>query len=39
VLAAGTLGILTFEVNDDGTLTHVDIEANVPAGAAGIAVR
>lgn len=39
VLAAGTHGIVTFEVGADGTLTHIDTEANVPAAAAGIAVR
>jgi 6-phosphogluconolactonase len=39
VLAAGTHGIVTFEVGADGTLTHVDTQANVPAAAAGIAVR
>jgi 6-phosphogluconolactonase len=39
VLAAGTHGIDTFEVGNDGTLTHVDSEAGVPASAAGIAVR
>jgi 6-phosphogluconolactonase len=39
VLAAGTHGIVTFEVGNDGTLTHVDTEADVPASAAGIAVR
>lgn len=39
VLAAGTHGIVSFEVGADGTLTHVDTEAEVPAAAAGIAVR
>ena len=39
VLAAGSHGIVTFEVGADGTLTHVDTETNVPAAAAGIAVR
>jgi 6-phosphogluconolactonase (cycloisomerase 2 family) len=39
VLAAGSHGIVAFEVGGDGTLTHVDTEANVPAAAAGIAVR
>jgi 6-phosphogluconolactonase len=39
VLAAGTHGIDTFEVGNDGTLTHIDTEADVPAAAAGIAVR
>jgi 6-phosphogluconolactonase (cycloisomerase 2 family) len=39
VLAAGTHGIVTFEVGSDGTLTHVDTEADVPVAAAGIAVR
>jgi len=39
VLAAGSHGIVGFEVGSDGSLTHVDTEANVPAAAAGIAVR
>ena len=39
VLAAGSHGIVTFEVDADGTLTHVDTEADVPPAAAGIAVR
>jgi 6-phosphogluconolactonase len=39
VLAAGSHGIVAFEVGADGTLTHVDTEANVPVAAAGIAVR
>lgn len=39
VLAAGSHGIVAFEVGADGTLTHVDTETNVPAAAAGIAVR
>jgi 6-phosphogluconolactonase (cycloisomerase 2 family) len=39
VLAAGSHGIVTFEVGADGTLTHVDTEGNVPVAAAGIAVR
>jgi 6-phosphogluconolactonase len=39
VLAAGTHGIVTLEVGSDGTLTHVDTEADVPVAAAGIAVR
>jgi 6-phosphogluconolactonase len=39
VLAAGSHGIVAFEVSSHGTLTHVDTEADVPASAAGIAVR
>jgi 6-phosphogluconolactonase (cycloisomerase 2 family) len=39
VLAVGTHGIDTFEVGSDGTLMHLDTEADVPAAAAGIAVR
>jgi 6-phosphogluconolactonase len=39
VLAAGTHGIVAFEVGADGTLTHVATQPNVPAAAAGIAVR
>jgi len=39
VLAAGSHGIVTFEVGADGTLAHVHTEADVPAAAAGIAVR
>jgi 6-phosphogluconolactonase len=39
VLASGSHGIVTFEVGNDGTLTHVDTEADVPVAAAGIAVR
>ena len=39
VLAAGSHGIVGFEVGADGTLTHVETEVNVPLAAAGIAVR
>jgi len=39
VLAAGSRGIVAFEVGAGGTLTHVDTETGVPAAAAGIAVR
>jgi hypothetical protein len=39
VLAAGTHGLVTLDVGSDGTLTHVDTEADVPVAAAGIAVR
>ena len=39
VLAAGSHGIVGFEVGADGTLTHVETEATVPLAAAGIAVR
>ena len=39
VLAAGSHGIVVFHVGSDGTLTHVDTQASVPAAAAGIAVR
>jgi 6-phosphogluconolactonase len=39
VLAAGSHGIVTFRAGADGMLTHVDTEADVPAAAAGIAVR
>ena len=39
VLAAGSHGIVGFEVGSDGSLTHVDTEPNVPTAAAGIAVR
>ena len=39
VLAAGTHGIVPFEVGDDGTLTYVGSQLNIPATAAGLAVR
>jgi 6-phosphogluconolactonase (cycloisomerase 2 family) len=41
VLAAGTHGIVTFQIGNDGTLTHTDTDTdgNVPVAAAGIAVR
>jgi 6-phosphogluconolactonase (cycloisomerase 2 family) len=39
VLAAGTHGIVTFDIGADGTLTHVDTQANVAVAAAGLAVR
>ena len=39
VLAAGTHGIVVFDVGADGSLTHVATQPNVPAAAAGIAVR
>jgi 6-phosphogluconolactonase len=39
VLAAGSHGIVTFEIGSDGSLSHLDTEANVPTAAAGIAVR
>jgi 6-phosphogluconolactonase len=37
VLAAGSHGIVAFDVGGDGSLTHVDTEADVPVAAAGIA--
>ena len=39
VLAAGSHGIVAFDVASDGTLTHVDTQPGVPVAAAGIAVR
>jgi hypothetical protein len=39
VLAAGSHGIVTFQIGNDGTLTHVNTQAGVPVAAAGIAVR
>ena len=39
VLAAGSHGIVTFEIDNRGTLTHIDTEVNVPAAAAGLALR
>jgi 6-phosphogluconolactonase (cycloisomerase 2 family) len=39
LLAAGSHGIVAFEVGADGTLTHVDTESDVPLAAAGIAAR
>jgi 6-phosphogluconolactonase len=39
VLAAGSHGIVTLETGVDGTLTHVETEADVPVASAGIAAR
>jgi hypothetical protein len=39
VLAAGSHGIVTFEIGNDGTLTHTSTQTGVPVAAAGIAVR
>lgn len=37
VLAAGSHGIVSFEIDTDGSLTHIGAQANVPLAAAGIA--
>jgi 6-phosphogluconolactonase len=39
VLAAGSHGIVQFSVGDDGALTYVGSQLNIPATAAGLAVR
>jgi 6-phosphogluconolactonase len=39
VLAAGSHGIVAFEVGSDGTLSHIGTHADVPLAAAGIAAR
>jgi 6-phosphogluconolactonase (cycloisomerase 2 family) len=39
VLAAGSHGIVEFEVSSDGSLTEIGAQADVPATAAGLAVR
>ena len=39
VLAAGSHGIVELEVGADGSLTPIGVEADVPATAAGLAVR
>ena len=38
VLAAGSHGIVQFSVGNDGALTYVGSQLNVPATAAGLAV-
>ena len=39
VLAAGSHGIVQFAVGEDGTLTAIGSQPNIPATAAGLAVR
>lgn len=39
VLAAGSHGIVELEVDSDGALTQIGAQANIPATAAGLAVR
>jgi 6-phosphogluconolactonase (cycloisomerase 2 family) len=39
VLAAGSHGIVEFEVGSDGSLSSIGAQANIPATAAGLAVR